>query len=278
MRKGLGRRRARARPIIVVVVLLATTLVTIDRMQDSGPIDAAGDVVRDAVAVSADGIASLNPFDDSDGSELENENERLRTELEEARGRLAQEEDLRRERNILRQLVDLPTHEDSPKVIADVTAFGVSNFDSTMELGKGTDDGIEVGMPVVTGEGLVGRVIETSRLRSTVLLVGDSTSNVGVRFTMSGEIGVAVGQGMSEDIRIDLIDLDSQIQQGEIAATSGTEGSLFPPGIPIGRVVSSDAGSRDLRRQVRVEPFVDASKLDSVAVVQWTSDSYRDDQ
>src|SRR5690606_34399105 len=109
-----------------------------------------------------------------------------------ANGKLATNGDAIRQRDNLATLLNLRTPDDVPKVIAEVTAIGASNFDSTMELGKGSNQGIKVGMPVVTGTGLIGRVIQTTDSRSTVLLVTDTTFNVSVRLP-NGEVAAAVG-------------------------------------------------------------------------------------
>ncbi len=266
-RRSLSRRgRPRTRPIVIVLLLIAMTLTIIDRTTSSGPVDGVADYVRDGFS----SVAGIWPFH-STQSALQKENARLQTQLADAQGKLAQAEDAERERKNLSVLAGLPTIDNVPKVIARVTSIGGANFDASIELGKGTDAGIERGMPVVTGVGLVGRVVETSRQRSIVLLMGDTTSNVGVRFVTSGEIGVSVGQGMTKSTRVDLIDLDSHAQPGEIAVTSGLQHSLYPPGIPVGQIISSKAGPQDLRRAVELKPAVKVSTLDSVAVLQWAA-------
>lgn len=165
--------------------------------------------------------------------------------------------------------MNVTTPDAIPQTAARVTAIGVSNYDATIDIDKGTNDGIAVGMPVVTGRGLVGRVTETSGNSSKVLLTSDSTSNVGVRIGGDGEIGVATGIGSKEALRVDLVDLDSNIKPGDVAVTSGLEGSLFPAGIPVGTVESVDAGQRDLRKTVKMRPLAELGKLDSVSVLQW---------
>lgn len=259
------RGRPRTRPIIVALLLIAITLTVVDRSVENGPVDAVSDYVRDGFS----SVGDLWPFGGGE-SALEKENKQLQAQLADANGKLAQAADAERERKNLAVLAGLSTIDNVPKVIARVTSIGGSNFDASIELGKGTDAGIKTGMPVVTGEGLVGRVTETSRHNSVVLLTGDTTSNVGVRFVNSGEIGVSVGQGMTKNTRVDLIDLDSKTQVGEIAVTSGLQNSLYPPGIPVGTIASTNAGPQDLRRSVEMRPAVKVSTLDSVAVLQWS--------
>ena len=74
-----------------------------------------------------------------------------------------------------------------------------------VEIDRGTDAGVDKGMPVVTGAGLVGRVVEASKRRATVLLITDLSSNIGVRLTASGDVGVAKGAGAGNDLPVDRI-------------------------------------------------------------------------
>lgn len=267
---ALARRTARTRPLIVLLVLVSITLVAIDQSGDDSPLHPIRSAFRDTFAAVGDGADNLWPFGDGEAvRRLQAENDQLRAQLGEANGRLAAMADTERERRELTALLELPTIDNAPKVIASVVKLGGSNFQATAELSKGSDSGIEVGMPVVTGEGLVGRVIQTSSTRSTVLLVTDATSNVSVRYVDAGDVGVAAGTGEGRELRGELIELSSAIKAGEVAVTSGLDGSLFPSGIPVVRVASTAAGRQDLRRDVRLEPIVDFDKLDNVAVVQW---------
>lgn len=261
-RFGERRPRPRSRSLVLGLLLLAITLTVIDRTTD-GPLDFATDYVRDGLG----SVGELLPG--SSSSELERENQQLRNELERARNQVAQASDAQRERETLARMLVLPTPENTTKVAARVTSIGGSNFESSIEIGKGTNDGVAVGMPVMSNDGFVGRVVETSASRSIVLLLTDTTSSVAVRFASTGEVGVATGEGNGKAPTVDLIDLDSQLKVGDFAVTSGLQNSLFPPGIPVGRVVSSEASQQDLRRSVELSPLVDMNRLDTVAVLQW---------
>ncbi len=226
--------------------------------------------MRDAFAAVGDASHALWPFDGSSKvTQLEKQNAQLQAELDAANGKLAQTADVERQRDTLVSLFNLKTPDNLPTVLAPVTAIETANFDATIELGKGTADGIHVGMPVMTGRGLIGRVVQTSDARSSVLLITDGTSNVGVRFAITGDVGVAVGQGNDTTLRVDLIDLASKISPGEVAVTSGLQHSLYPPGLPVGTVKSSVATGQDLRRTVVLDVGADLARLDTVAVVQW---------
>lgn len=260
------------RPTIVVVVLASLSLIVIDRAGANAPTGEFRAVVRDGFASMSDTAEWLWPFDSSQQvRDLEERNAELAGELEALRATSRQAVDTERQRNDLLALLALPTPADVDKVAAPVIAMDSTNFDSTIELGKGASDGIAENMPVVTAEGLVGRVIEVSESRSSVLLITDSTSNVGVRVGATGDVGVAVGTGSGEHLRIDLIEAESPVTDGDVVVTNGRQGSLFPPGLLVGSVASSRAAELDLRRDVTMVPSVDFQRLDNVMVLKWES-------
>lgn len=263
------RSRQRPRPLAFILLLMAITIFAIDSAGDGAPTHAIRALVRDGAASISGTLHSLSPLQDTDRvNALQQENAELHSQLAEAQGKLATIGDAQRERDNLAQLLNLQTPGDVPKVIAQVTAIGASNFDSTMEIGKGSNSGIEIGMPVVTGNGLVGRVIQTTNTRSTVLLLTDTTFNVSVRLP-NGDIAAAVGQGVNERLRVDLVDLDNPLKEGETIVTSGLDRSMYPAGIPVGTVHSVSAGSHDLRKTVRLQPAGDLRKSSEVAILQW---------
>jgi rod shape-determining protein MreC len=124
-------------------------------------------------------------------------------------------------------------------------------------------------MPVVTGDGLVGRVVETSARRASVLLLTDRTSSIGIRLSGSGDVGVAEGRGSGAPLEVDLIDPATKVRSGEVAVTSGLQQSVFPPGVPVGRVVLARARPGELRQEVEIRPLVDLRRLAFVEVLQW---------
>jgi rod shape-determining protein MreC len=254
-----------------LLLLLAVTIFAVDRAGDDAPTHAIRSLVRDGAASISGTMHSLSPFQDTGRVKaLQSENADLRAQLAEAQGKLATIGDAQRERDNLAQLLNLQTPADVPRVIAQVTAIGASNFDSTMEIGKGTDAGVAVGMPVVTGSGLVGRVIQTTNSRATVLLLTDTTFTVSVRLP-NGDVAAAVGRGVDQAMSVDLVDLDNPLKEGDTIVTSGLDRSMYPAGIPVGTVSSVQAGPHDLRKNVKLDPSGDLRQSSEVAVLQWKS-------
>lgn len=271
------RRTARPRFILLLLVLTAVTLLTLDgRGTGSGVIDRVRQTARDAFAPVGEAADSvLEPVGNFfEGmihyGDLKAENARLREQNEELRGKALQAQDADRERRALLDQQDLSFVGDIPRVRARVVTMAASNFEYTVEIDRGTSDGVAKGMPVVAGAGLVGRVVDASKSRATVLLVTDTTFSVGVRLSTSGDVGVATGHGSRAPLRVDLIDPATKVDAGEVVVTSGLQQSVFPPGIPVGKVATAKTPPGSLQQQVTVEPVVDLQRLEFVTVLQWS--------
>lgn len=265
--------RTNRRPILVLLVVTAVALITLD-VRGSGPISTvrggAHDVV-DPIAGALDAVFS--PVGDwidgvTSAASLKDENARLRRRLDAARGEQAAARAAVEENKDLKKLLDLPFAEDTNAVAAPVVEGAPGNFELTVQIGKGASDGVGADMPVVTGAGLVGRVVEVSRDRATVLLTQDPQSGVGVKMERSGTFGVAKGRGDSSTLRVDFVDPAADVTVGEVVSTAGVQNSPFPAGIPLGTVSKVTRTPGDLQQDVLVKPLVDFSHLDYVKVLR----------
>lgn len=270
------RRTSRPRFTLLLLVLTAITLLTLDeRSNGLGVIDTARDGARDLFAPvkdAADGVFS--PVTDFfQGAlhygDVEEENARLRAQLAEREALALRAADAEREREALLDLAGLDFVGDIPTVAARVVRSPSSGFDLTVELDRGSEAGVAKGMPVVGPGGLVGRVVDVSRRTSIVQLVTDASSSVGVRLATSGDIGVAVGRGSGSTLRMDLVDPATKVEKGETVVTSGLQNSVFPPGIPVGKVVAATTASGALQQDVTVAAAADLRRLAFVKVLQW---------
>lgn len=270
------RRTARPRFTLLLLVLTAVTLLTLDeRSNGLGVVDTARDAARDGFApVQGVANAAVRPVVDFfQGAlhygDVRAENARLREQLAEREAGGLRAADAEREREALLDLVGLDFVGDIPTVAARVVQTPASGFDLTLGLDRGRDAGVAPGMPVVSAGGLVGRVIDVSRKRSTVRLVTDASSNVGVRLSTSGDVGVAAGRGAGSTLRVDMVDTATKVDKGEMVVTSGLQNSVFPPGIPVGKVVAATSSAGALQQDVTIEPTVDLRHVEFVKVLQW---------
>ncbi len=222
------------------------------------PVQSAVDDILSPVADWFDGV--------SQSGNLKDENRTLRRELADARGQAAAARGALRENKELRAIAKLPGTTDFDGVEAQVIAGSPGNFESTIALDKGTDAGIEQDMPVVTGDGLVGRVVQASGRRSTVLLLTDPVSGVAVRLEKSGGTGIAKGRAGSGDLRLEAVRPDIIVKKGELVFTAVT-GSRYPPGIPVGTVVSAKKAPGAIEQTILVRPLADVARSSVVRVL-----------
>ena len=270
------RRSTRHRFLLVLLVLTSITVITVDvRGGGSGVMESFRRAARDAFAPvqsAADDV--INPVGDFFGGlfrygHLKSENARLRHQLADARGKAAAASSADRERQELLALQKLSFADTIPTVAARVVATSPSNFQLTVEIDRGLPAGIKKGMPVVTGAGLVGKVIAVSQERATILLLTDPSFNVGIRLAGSGDVGVARGNGTRTPLPVDLVDVGTKVAGDEVVVTSGLQGSVFPPGIPVGKVRSAKVQPGSLQHEISIDPVVDLSRLDFVKVLIW---------
>ena len=143
---------------------------------------------------------------------------------------------------------------------------------STVTIDKGTSDGVRTEQPVITGDGLVGTVSTATAHSAIVKLITDEGSGVSATIDASGVTGIVQpAVGAPNDLRLEFIRHADRVRPGQALVTSGTSSSrlpsLFPPGIPIGRVSKVDAQEVDLYQRVHVRPFAELRRLDYVQVL-----------
>ena len=161
-----------------------------------------------------------------------------------------------------------------PKVTtaaAQVIANGVSNFEWTITIDKGSTEGIAENMPVISSAGLVGHVLRVSMSSSVVQLIIDPDSFVAGRLDVSGQTGLLSGEGGS-DLRMNLVESSVAVAPGERVVTAGyripgVAQSLYPPNVLIGTVSRVLEEESAVEKFVTVRPAVDFSSLNLVLVV-----------
>jgi rod shape-determining protein MreC len=268
-------------PLVSVLVASALTLILVGRA--GGPLASAEGVLRSVaraafVPVEAAGDAAFGPLEGAiRGLGRARELARLEAELgrqrEQTRSEAARADALASENGRLAALLGLEVPAALDTIAARVVATGGGRSTGTLVLDRGGAVGIEVGMPVIAAGGLVGRVVEVGPGESTVVPLTEPASAVGVRCDAvsapelggpgsASAAGVAQGNG-GPTLRLDLLDPTARLQSGGLAVTSGLRHSLFPAGLPIGRVLGSPG-------RFVVEPFAPPDRLELVKVLRWT--------
>jgi rod shape-determining protein MreC len=265
--------RRRARLLLAVLVLVAFALVTIDfRGGEDSPLERLRGGATAVLRPVQDGVDRLvRPFTDGAGTvrdlvavRAENRELRERVAVLEERRRVV--EDLERENAELRDLLAIADRTTLDTVTARVVALAPSNFEWTITVDVGSDDGVGRGMPVLDGDGLVGRVIQVTPSASRVLLAIDPSFSAAARSATSGEVGVLDGRG-GDPMVFRLLDPLATVEVGDPVVTSSFQGGVFPAGIPIGTVSAVGARTSPLVQEVQVNPYVDFTRLHHVLIV-----------
>lgn len=267
----------RSRSTLTLLVLASLSAILLDA-RGPGVVDAVRDGAVDALAPVrsvtgavvepvGDLLAGIAGYDD-----LEEENRDLQQRVDELEGA---EQGGTSDRRALREalaLLEVPWVGDVPAVGARVVGAPVSNLEQTVEIDKGSDDGVAEGMPVVAADGLVGRVAEVSGRRSRVRLITDPASAVGVRLVGSGDPGSAEGEGPGRDLSLLFVEPGTEVERDELVVTSGLEGAAFPADVPVAHVVEAATRPGELSQDVSVRPAADLGHLELVRVLQWPLD------
>lgn len=268
--------RRRSRYVLAVLTLLAVTLITLDA-RGVGVFDGMRNVAGDVLGPVGDAFAWVTtPVRNawggiSDYDDLKTENEKLRDRVAKLEGDAAKGANAVEQLKRLRRQLNLGFADDIPSQVARVATGPYSNFDTfRMEIDKGSDAGIAVGNPVVTRDGLVGRVDRVSRTRAVVQLLTDPEFRLGVRLASTQTLGIGHGGGDSDRFIVQKIQTGVPVEPGEVVLTSGLENSVMPPDIPIGTVDKVTVDENPGLRLLLVSYGTEFSELDVVQVLKWT--------
>jgi len=266
-------RQRRLRLLLLTFVLASITIVTIDfRTHGDGPLDRLGRVAMTVIGPLQEGLSTIfRPVGNFFGGigrigSLQADIELLERENAELRAQQEAVEDITRENASLRRLLVLRDRFNLRTAPAQVIGVSPSNFERVVFINRGSADGVRKDMPVLAGEGLAGRVVEVGETTSKVLLVVDRASAVAARLASNGKTGILEGTG-GATVRFELLDPEAEVEVGDRVLTSGYDGGVFPPGLPLGTVVDAPPPHSALSRVVTVQPFVDFSSLDYVLLV-----------
>jgi rod shape-determining protein MreC len=197
--------------------------------------------------------------------DLKKENLRLRGEVHHLR---RENDELREAAHTVERLQHLLLFKKlvpAAMIPAEVIAYSPSAWFRTIVINKGLRDGVQKGMPVVTWEGVVGKVMRTSPGSSVILLVIDRNSSIDVLVQRTRTRGIVEGDGGSR-CQLRYFPRTDDIQVGDLIITSGL-GGIFPKGLSLGETSKVEKKDYGLFQVVEVRPSVDFSRLEEVMVI-----------
>jgi rod shape-determining protein MreC len=220
--------------------------------------------VRDLFGWFGDTIAAKGQVED-----LRRERDRLRTEVA---GNDVLAEDYSRLSKLVELQGALGLKDYAPKT-GRVIFQSPTVWYATIRVDKGSDDGVQVGQPVLNEEALIGRVTQVFGGSAQVTLITDTTTKVPARAGREGVFGIVepTSAGNPTDLVMQFTQPNAKLKQGDRVVTRGTEPqdrgpSLYPVGLPIGDIRRIDNQDTDTQ-EVHVRPYADMRSLDFVQIL-----------
>jgi rod shape-determining protein MreC len=277
-RKQVRRRRA----VLFALVAASLTFLSLYVQESSGgPLHRIQRVVATVLGPVEEGASrALKPARDtvnwfSETFDARGENESLRKENAELLDRIGQAEATLAQRQELAKLEHtagglVPPGERT--VTARVIGRSPTVWYSTVTIDKGWSAGLRIDDPVVAASGLAGRVSETTRGNAQVTLITDPSSSVAGRVVPGGSIGVVEPNvGDPRDLALNFVARGEAIEEGQLVVTAGFStgslSSLFPPGIPIGKVTVASLEEQQAYQLVHMRAFADLRNMEFVRVI-----------
>jgi rod shape-determining protein MreC len=266
-----------------VLLVLSLVLITVYFRESNGgvlhDVQGAGSSVLRPFQVAAERVA--RPFRDAYGyvagmAHAKEQRDALRRKNAKLRQKLARYQLATRENAVLRRELRFVSGRRFPAdyrpVVAATIAKPPSQFEQKIVLGAGTANGVRYESPVVTPDGLIGKVTKVTRHTAQVTLLTDEDSAVSAVDVGSGASGIVRhARRASDTLFLDRVEKSERVGIGDNIVTSGWRAgkltSLYPRGIPIGRVASVSRTDTELYTLVQVTPLVDFSELDSAIVL-----------
>jgi rod shape-determining protein MreC len=277
------RQRSRsARLLVVSLVAASLAIITVDyRAGEEGPLAAAGRATSSALAPMQRAVSNVvQPVSNFFSSlaklpSLSRHNGELQRQVDDLKTAQQENQELSRRIESLEQLLGLQSVT-SHTIAARVIGSGVSNFEWSITIDRGSENGIQVDMPVVTGASdgprLVGRVIRVTPISSVVQLIIDRDFAVAGKLSTSQEAGLVMGRG-ENDLRMGHLRPGIQVSETEPESVftlgyevNGQRG-LYPPGVLIGTVSRAFSEPDSVESSVTIRPAVDFSTLQYVLVI-----------
>jgi len=273
------RRSRRPRTTLIILVLASITIITLDARGGldsltSGVKSVASDAfspIRSGVDDVVEPIGSFLAGSVHYGA-VRQQNQKLQDEINHLKSQAQQSQQTQEQLQQITALLHIPYIGNLTTVPAEVNDYNSSNFAATITISVGRDQGVQLNMPVVTGAGLVGQVVEVDHTTATVRLITDGASSVGVLYATPASpnsFASAVGQGAGKPLNVDLVPSGTTLATGTVFYTSGLNGASFPASIPVGTVTEARTGLTASQETVTLQPLADLSRLRYVSVVLW---------
>ncbi len=199
------------------------------------------------------------------------ENEELKRRVAEIETELHETRAARDENERLKGLLALKEEAGYGVVPARVIARDPSVWFSSIIINRGTTSGVDTGMPVVTREGIVGRIVNVSLVTAQVMLLTDERAAAGAvvgQLGASNALGAVRGIDQRGLLEMNFVSGLEPVKEGDYVVTTGQDG-IYPPGLNVGTVVELSPGTATTPHSIRIRPSARLDSLEEVAVLQY---------
>jgi rod shape-determining protein MreC len=226
-------------------------------------------VERATTGVGGAGIGFFRGFADMRNAQAENV--QLKQRLADAENELREARQAKDENERLKKLLDFTKDVSSKSIPARVIGRDSSVWFNTLIINRGTTSGVDLDMPVVTPEGIVGRVVGVGPISAQVMLLTDERSAAGAvvgQLGQSNAIGSVRGYGKNGLLEMRYVSGLETVNVGDYVVTTGQD-RIYPPGLNVGTVVEVVAGSATTPHTIRVRPGARLESLQEVVVLDY---------
>jgi rod shape-determining protein MreC len=197
------------------------------------------------------------------------ENDQLKQRVQELEVEVQQKEELAKENESLKALLQLKTESKYKVLPAQIIGRDPSLWFDSAIINRGSLDGVKLNMPIVNNGGLIGRVVAVSPITAQINLVTKEKSGLGGvigELGVSNALGVVSGSGKRDFLEMGYIPGTIEVQVGEMVYTTGQDG-IYPAGLKIGEVIEVKPGSATVTQQILIKPTAKLFSMEEVAVL-----------
>ena len=258
--------------IITIVILILIVIFSNIKINNISLLESSAGVfimpIQNGLTYFKNWISGNNTFF-TDISNLKEENAKLKEKNSQLEQSLRELEIIKSENDTLKEYVNLKDkYTEYETIPADVINKDISNYNDTLIINVGSNQGIEINMAVIADQGLVGHIISVTPETSKVQTIVDTASTISCTITTSRDNVIARGTLEQESIlKATYIPTSATVLQGDKIETSGL-GGIYPKGIHIGTIKQVVTTKNITDRYAMIETAVDFAKIDTVLVIK----------
>ena len=204
-------------------------------------------------------------------SELQEKNSTLADENLILKAQLQQFESLEKENQRLRDLLDSSYRLGDRKLIAELIGMDLDPYKQQFVINKGEASGVYPGQPVLDANAVMGQVTQVNAYSSTVVMLTDASHAIPVQVLRNGLRGIAIGNGIIDELNIPHLPINANIKVGDKLVTSGL-GGHFPPGYPVATVTEVKTHPGEAFLKITASPTAHLDRVQEVLLV-WMYDN-----